>query len=228
MLKTSNILRQLVVQPKRTQLLVNKSITSSHLDSSHKSYSTEVAATKAKSFPTLFRNSAFVGNGDLRNVRPVRLKGKIQVKDDDLYIDFGGKFHCVCPRPDYLGEKYRRGVNVVILLKSFELATRFLGAAKDTTLLEADAELLGLYKGTGSGVRSTETAPAPAEGEEKDILLEVASKLASKAAEGSSQEEDFSSTQKAESKQAQSEETPAVSKQTSDNSIPNADEASKS
>jgi len=227
MLKTSNILRQLVVRPKRTQLLVTTSITSSHSDSSHKSYSTEVAATKAKSFPTLFRNSAFVGNGDLRNVRPVRLKGKIiQVKDDDLYIDFGGKFHCVCPRPDHLGEKYRRGVNVVILLKSFELATRFLGAAKDTTLLEADAELLGLYKGVGSGVRSTETAPAATQGEEKDILLEVASKLASKAAEGSSQGEDVSSAQKAEGKKGQSEETPAP-KQTSDN-IPNTDETSKS
>jgi len=227
MLKTSNILRQLVVRPKRAQLLVTTSMTKSQLDNSHKSYSMDVAAAKAKKFPTLFRNSAFVGNGDLRNVRPVRLKGKIiQVKDDDLYIDFGGKFHCVCPRPDHLGEKYRRGVNVVILLKSFELATRFLGAAKDTTLLEADAELLGLYKGVGSGVRSTETASPAAAGEEKDILLEVASKLASKAAEDSSQG-DVSSTQQAEGRQVQSEETPAVSKQTSDN-VPNADEASKS
>ena len=55
-----------------------------------------------ETFASMFRRSKFVSLGEHKG----RLvQGEIiEVMEDDLYIDFGGKFHCVCPRPKRNGE----------------------------------------------------------------------------------------------------------------------------
>uniref|UniRef100_A0A1B6MTC5 Uncharacterized protein n=1 Tax=Graphocephala atropunctata TaxID=36148 RepID=A0A1B6MTC5_9HEMI len=94
------------------------------------------------SFLSLLKKSKFVDLGDP--------EGKIvtgtifHVVDDDLYVDFGWKFHCVVTRPPKNGHEYVRGARVRLSLKDLELSSRFLGSEKDLTLLEADATLVGL------------------------------------------------------------------------------------
>lgn len=47
----------------------------------------------------MFRESTFVQLGD---VKDRCVNGRIfDVINDDLYIDFGGKFFCVCPKPSH-------------------------------------------------------------------------------------------------------------------------------
>ena len=77
---------------------------------------------------------------------PVRktVVGRIyHVVDDDLYIDFGHKFPCVCQRPSHDKFKYVRGAEVKLLIKDLEMSQKFLGYEKEMTLLEADCVLLG-------------------------------------------------------------------------------------
>ncbi|CAH1724735.1 hypothetical protein AGLY_004519 [Aphis glycines] len=95
-------------------------------------------------FEMLLRNSNFINLGDPEGKQVI---GTIfHIVDNDLYIDFGWKFHCVCTRPIKNAESYVRGSQVKLRIKTLELATRFLGSEKDLTLLEADAALLGLHK----------------------------------------------------------------------------------
>ncbi|KAF5397060.1 Deoxyhypusine synthase [Paragonimus heterotremus] len=97
-----------------------------------------------QSFATLLRNSPFIQLGDFesREVIGVVIEN---VNETDLYIDFGGKFHCVCPQPSE--QHYPRGSLVRLRLRDPEMTNKFMINTKGISLCEADATLLGPYRG---------------------------------------------------------------------------------
>lgn len=95
-----------------------------------------------ESFKQLFDNSQFV-----KSIDPV---GKIAegeiltVTGEKIYVDFGSKFHAVVDMPKKSRECYVEGAKVIILVKNLEMTGHFLGAKRHISLLEAEAELVGL------------------------------------------------------------------------------------
>lgn len=102
----------------------------------------DFAGPEPYTFPTLVRYSKLM---ELGNPEGKKVVGKIfHIVDEDLYIDFGWKFHCVCKMPRTNARRFVVGAKVLLAIKDLELSTRFLGAKKDLTLLEADCVLLRL------------------------------------------------------------------------------------
>ena len=97
---------------------------------------------REETFSEMFRNSCFV-----QAVGPVgkTVKGEIiAVVDENLYVDFGCKFHAVVPRPEVKSELSRKGSKVRVRVRDLEVTGHFLGDSRDTSLLEAKVELVGL------------------------------------------------------------------------------------
>jgi small subunit ribosomal protein S28 len=120
----------------------NQSLSSTSLKNASLSSNNQ---TKPMTFAKMFRQSKFVQLGGLKGRL---LSGRIvDVVDDDLYVDFGGKFHAVVQRPQTKQrDQYTIGAVVSIRLQSWEMAARFLGASRHISLLEADAQLIGLLR----------------------------------------------------------------------------------
>ena len=100
--------------------------------------------TREKTFEELLESSRLLTScGD----SPVdqRVTGEvIAVVGNDLYIDFGGKFHGVVPRPpaEQDGQYYVKGTQVEVIVKDLEITEHFLGAWQNTSLLEANISLV--------------------------------------------------------------------------------------
>ena len=132
----------------------------------NQNYADSKKAASSQSFATLLRNSPFIQLGNpVGKVKTKKKKnsnnllmcslfsfkvviGKIyHVVDDDLYIDFGHKFHCVCTRPRGPGSgMYTRGQEVKLRIKRLESSEKFLGFDSEMSLLEAECTLMGLNK----------------------------------------------------------------------------------
>lgn len=100
------------------------------------------ASAKEEKFEEIFRKSNFIAAGD--PIQDINVRGSVlAIVDDNLYVDVGGKFHAVVTAPKQRKRVYQVGSHVIVRLKNLEMTSHFLGDSKDTSLLEAEAELLG-------------------------------------------------------------------------------------
>ena len=106
----------------------------------------KINTAKELSFDELLRESPLMkfGRADQKCV-----VGRIvDICNDDLYVDFGGKFEAVVKKPQIttIKDEYKLGTLVRLILNKFEMTGQFLGDEQQITLNEADATLIGHFQ----------------------------------------------------------------------------------
>lgn len=96
-----------------------------------------------KSFSHLLRESSFIGIGDY--VGRHCYGTVVEVADSSLFVDYGGKFLCVCKVPRKSNKLKWVGTHVEIKILMWELSAKFIGATKDITLLESEGIITKVY-----------------------------------------------------------------------------------
>lgn len=92
-----------------------------------------------ETFSEIFKRSKFATVLDPINQK---VEGKIlAVVDDNMYVDFGCKFHAVVPVPKAKADSYGKGTRVIVRVLDLEMTNHFIGDHRDISLLEAEAEL---------------------------------------------------------------------------------------
>ena len=93
-----------------------------------------------ESFADIFQRSKFATMLDPVNQN---VEGEVlAVVNDNMYVDFGCKFHAVVPVPKERAENFGKGSRVVVRVLDLEMTNHFIGDHKDISLLEAEAELV--------------------------------------------------------------------------------------
>lgn len=82
----------------------------------------------------------------------------VAVVNNEMYVDFGGKFHGVVLRPKGEEDYYHKGTQVEVKVKDLEITEHFLGHSRDTSLLEAEIELLGPLRKTKKNILNSNTS----------------------------------------------------------------------